>query len=150
MKGFLRILLYLFGGFLCVAAAAVGAFYWTDGRGMCSNSSVAIYPSPNAAMSVVVFERDCGATTDFSTQASLLPLTKGQAGVKDGGGNLLIIDGNHGAAPQGPGGGPEVRVAWIADDQLVVSYDKAVRVFRAETNLSGVRIRHETLVSKPG
>ncbi len=63
---------------------------------------------------------------------------------------LFTHHGNHGAAPQGPGGGPEVRVAWIADDQLVVSYDKAVRVFRAETNLSGVRIRHETLVSKPG
>ena len=41
----------------------------------CGNDLVKEVPSPNGKMKAVVFQRDCGATTGFSTQISLCHLT---------------------------------------------------------------------------
>src|SRR5882757_3734258 len=62
----------------------------------CENSLLGEYVSPDGTRKIVVFERSCGATTGFSTQASLL---KSDQALPTTAGNLYIADDNHGAAP---------------------------------------------------
>ena len=106
---------------------------------LCGNEQLAEYRSPDGTMKVVVFERDCGATTDFSTQASLLLATRDLPAES---GNLFIADTNHGAAPAGSGGGPTLGVRWEGPHGLVLEYNGQARIFKAEKNLSSVFIRY--------
>jgi hypothetical protein len=92
--------------------------------------------SPDGEWKVVVFERDCGATTGFSTQASLLGWNERLP--ENDGGNLFIADTNHGAAPAGPGGGPPLQVTWTSMRSVVLRSPRGVRVFKAETRVLGV------------
>lgn len=90
-----------FFGFYALLAAALSLD--------CSNEVVAEYPSPDASTRVVVFRRDCGATTGSNTQASVLPI---EAELQDEAGNLFVADTNHGQAPVAPWGGPALEVRW--------------------------------------
>lgn len=38
----------------------------------CRNVEISRVPSPSAALSAVMFNRDCGTTTSFSTQVSIV------------------------------------------------------------------------------
>eukprot|EP00456_Euglypha_rotunda_P093773 TRINITY_DN9916_c0_g1_i1.p2 TRINITY_DN9916_c0_g1~~TRINITY_DN9916_c0_g1_i1.p2 ORF type:complete len:150 (+),score=1.70 TRINITY_DN9916_c0_g1_i1:204-653(+) len=105
---------------------------------MCENSVLADIPSSTGPFRVVVFERSCGATPGFSTQASLLRVG---AQLPDTAGNIFIADTNHGQAPAGPGGGPEVSVSWSADSSVTLSHHSAARVFKAISGFDGVKIR---------
>lgn len=58
-------------------------------EGMCDNTPIAEYPSPEGRHRVIVFERSCGATTGFSPQASLLDADEE---LDLGSGNLFISD----------------------------------------------------------
>jgi hypothetical protein len=49
----------------------IGLFLYTADD-MCKNIVYKEYASPNAQLKAVVFARDCGATTGFSTQVSIL------------------------------------------------------------------------------
>ena len=86
---------------------------------MCINEPIAEYVAPGARAKLIVFQRDCGATTDFSTQASLL---KRDARLPSSVGNLFVADTNHGLAPSGPGGGPELRVQWEGPQRLLLQH----------------------------
>jgi hypothetical protein len=105
----------------------------------CGNSPIARLPSPSGRMEAIVFTRDCGATTDFSTQVSLV---KSGASLPTAGANLFSSDANHGKASRGPGGGPNVTVRWLSDDMLEVSYQSGTRVFRREPSLDGIRVQY--------
>jgi hypothetical protein len=57
--------------------SGVGALGWlviSALEDLCGNDPISETPSPNGQMKVVVFQRDCGATTGFSTQVSVLPI----------------------------------------------------------------------------
>ena len=86
--------------------------------------------------------RDCGATTDFSTQASLLPFG---AALPNEGGNIFIADTDHGAAPRVSHGGPELQVLWEATDRVLLSYDATARLFKADEHRSSITFRYESL-----
>jgi hypothetical protein len=66
---------------------------------MCGNDTMAEFLSPDASAKLVVFQRDCGATTVFRTQASLL---KPGMHLSDSSGNVFVADTDHGLAPSGP------------------------------------------------
>ncbi len=108
---------------------------------LCGNQTVAEYLSPDGTRKVVVYERDCGATTDFSTQASLVATG---TGTPSGIGDLFVAHSNHAAAPDGPGGGPELRVRWIDATHVELSYHAYARVSRSEASRGGVRISYVT------
>ena len=93
-------------------------------------------------MRAVIFQRDCGATTGFSTQISILPA---QAQLGGDGGNVFVADTDHGAAPSDGVGGPEVHVRWLADDHLEVLHHVQARVFRSEARVGQVRITYTPL-----
>jgi hypothetical protein len=131
----------LLGG---VAFALLGV--WGVARGMCGNEVLAEFPAPDNARRAVLFQRDCGATTGFSTQVSVL---HGSESLPNEGGNVFVADTDHGQAPAGPGGGPIVEIRWIGNAHLEVHHDLRARVFAADTLVDGVKIRFVT-IAPPG
>jgi hypothetical protein len=107
--------------------------------GMCANEVLAEYPSPDGKRRVVVFERDCGATTDSSTQASVLGV--GEA-MPNEAGNVFVA--KCGRAPSGRGGGPELRVRWLDLRRVGLSHHEGAAVFSALRECDGVEIAYET------
>jgi hypothetical protein len=65
---------------------------------MCGNQILSESSSPDRTYRVVVFRRDCGATTGFSTQVSVL---KAMQALPNESGNLFIADTDRGEAPIG-------------------------------------------------
>lgn len=109
--------------------------------GMCGNEKLAEHVSPDGASAVVVFVRNCGATTPFSTQASIL---RPAAELANDDGTLFSADTDHGRSPAGPGGGPEVRVYWEDARHVLLRHHAKARVFRAERVDGEVTVRYET------
>jgi len=112
--------------------------------GDCENEILTELPSPDGRLIAVVFERDCGATTDFSTQVSVLPKA---SRLPDQGGNVFVADTNHGAVPPGPGGGPEVEVIWSDRATLMIRHRSEARVFKSERRVKGVTVVYGELSS---
>ncbi len=106
---------------------------------LCGNKLLEEVPSPEGGHKAVAFERNCGATTSFSTQVSVLPADSGKP---QDPGNVFSADTNRGAAPAGPGGGPEVRLEWVTDDKLIVAHHPLARVSRHKTPPEGVAVEY--------
>jgi hypothetical protein len=105
--------------------------------------------SPNREFRAVVFQRDCGATTGFSTQVSVLAanqrfLTERSWLQSTKPGNVLVADTNHGNAPSGPGGGPVVQLEWIGPRQLRITHDNRARVSVRQSKIDIVDVEYLT------
>lgn len=87
-------------------------------------------------MRAVLFSRDCGATTGFSTQLSILLINESLPGTS---GNVFIEDGNHGASEYW------AKVRWDSPKRIVVSYPSHARLFRKETLVKGVAVIYEPM-----
>ena len=109
---------------------------------MCANNEISSTSIPGTKYKVVVFERDCGATTGFSTQASII---KSTAKLKNENGNIFTADCNHGAAPAGPAGGPELRVKVIGPNAIELTHHPRARVFDAQINYEGISIKYSSI-----
>lgn len=119
------------------AAMAIYIVVWIGALvSACRNDMLATIPSPSGGRKLVIFQRSCGATTGFSTQASLLPARDRLRGS----GNLFIADTDHGKAPSGRGGGPQLDAQWLAEDTLELRYHPQARVFLADSMQAGVMI----------
>ena len=105
----------------------------------CGNQILSTVISPDGTNKLVMFGRDCGATTDFSTQISMLP-TEGV--LRNTAGNVFIATVNHGLAPFGPGGGPALTMAWENARSVVLAYDSRARVHKAVEQFGDVHIRY--------
>lgn len=105
----------------------------------CANSVVAQSRSPDGRHRAVLFQRDCGATTGFSTQISILARDEALAGS----GNAFIADDDHGAAATGGWGGPWAAMTWLAPDRLQISYAAKSRIFDQDDSVSGVAISYQ-------
>lgn len=105
----------------------------------CGNDVVAEFPSPDGTKKVVIFQRDCGATTGFSTQASLLAIGTQKP---RGAGNLFVADTDRGAAPSAAWGGPALAVRWEGSHALILEHNRRARVFHAERQLGNIIIQY--------
>jgi hypothetical protein len=114
------------------------------GCGGCDNHILSQAISPDGKYRAVVFERDCGATTGFSTQVSIMPA--GRA-LGNNAGNAFIADDNHGTAPAGRGGGPEINIVWMSPTQLTIRHHSKAYVFKAETQIGTVQIKYEDITN---
>lgn len=102
----------------------------------CANTVAFRVPAPDGRHDAVLFGRDCGATTGFSTQVSVLdPGT-----LPPGAGNAFIADDGSGAAPTGDWGGPWAELRWLGSDRLLVRHAAGARLFTQGGTVSGVRI----------
>jgi len=84
----------------------------------------------------VLFQRDCGATTGFSTQVSVVA----KGGMPSDGGNVFSADADHGAAAIGEWGGPWADVRWIGARHLLVRYADKSRIFKQHREVDGVKV----------
>lgn len=111
---------------------------------MCGNEVLKSVASPDGTVKAIVFQRDCGATTGFSTQVSVI--ANGETLPNDGG-NIFDADCNNVAAPRGPGGGPAVAVQWTGPRELLLRYHPAARVFARKSQIAvpGWRFGNETI-----
>ena len=108
----------------------------------CKNELVAEHRSPNGKYKAVIFVRDCGATTGFSTQVSILR-SNGQ--LKNGKGNLFIADTDHGKIPSNPKGSLEVRIVWDGSKDINIFHHQNTRVFKAEKKVNGINVNYKSL-----
>jgi hypothetical protein len=98
-------------------------------------------PSPDRRSRAVVYVRNCGATTWFTTEVSILyadehvPLGHGNVTtLDDNNGNIPIAD-NHGAIA--------VRVRWLSASALEVGYPAAAVIYHRPARVRGVTIAYK-------
>lgn len=92
----------------------------------CSNQLYQQFVSENGLYKAVVFQRDCGATTGFSTQVSILAADDELC--DDCAGDIL-------AADRHPGEN-KLKMQWRGDHELLVSLPEGLNVYRSETQWS--------------
>lgn len=97
----------LAAGFVCLITICL---ILSAGCGdLCGNEVVSETKSPDAKLKVVVFEIECGATTNFSTQISILPSNQS---LPTSAGDLFTADDNNHAVPLGNKGTMEIKARW--------------------------------------
>ena len=109
----------------------------------CQNTVVSRSPSPDGTRVAVLFQRDCGATTGFSTQISILDANDKPSG----GGNAFVADDDHGAARVGDWEGSWAEMKWLSPERLRIRYATKSRVFKQKGSVSGVSISYQIVGS---
>lgn len=94
----------------------------------CGNEVVRSVISPSGSKTAIAFVRDCGATTGYSTQVSVVHGRKSEV---TGSGNVLIVEGR-----------PELEMRWTSDSEILVSRPGPGRIFKQEEQLSGTTIKY--------
>ncbi|MEJ2055674.1 MAG: hypothetical protein P8X42_17305 [Calditrichaceae bacterium] len=108
---------------------------------LCGNDIIYTKTITGTKYKIVVFQRDCGATTGFSTQASII---EKNGKLPNESGNIFIADTDHGKAPRGPGGGPELQVKIINGKLIRFSYHENARVFLKKKLFGEIKIEYKT------
>ena len=88
------------------------------GSSLCENELLQAVGSPDGSLKVVVFERDCGATTGFNRQVAILKNSKRfpkRASID----SFLCL-----------GGQPKVDVVWLSPTEVRIRYESGGKVFR--------------------
>lgn len=106
----------------------------------CGNSLIRRADAPDGEHSAVMFQRDCGATTSFSTQLSIV-----RPGERVGSGNTFRADDDHGAAFAGDWGGSWAEMRWLGPDHLLVRYAARSRVFAKKEQVAGVHVSYQSV-----
>lgn len=101
----------------------------------CENTPIASTVSPDLRTAAHLFARNCGATTGFTSQVSILPAG---AVLPRSAGNTFIATGGP-SAGQTAWGGPDVVLSWEGD-VLVVRHDRETRISRREPSIDGTRV----------
>jgi hypothetical protein len=94
----------------------------------CGNEIASRTASANGKLDVVVYNRNCGATTGFNTQVSIVPT--GQE--PKGSGTVLILDGT-----------VPLKVNWTSETSLTLFGMRSARVFHKAKQSKGVTISYE-------
>lgn len=108
----------------------------------CDDKVVQRVPQLYGRGAAVVFVRNCGATTAYATHVGIVRHVDAMPRKQE---VVVVLDANHGAAPAGQGGGPEVRVRWLAANHLEVAHHPRARTFREKTQHGPVRISYVPL-----
>lgn len=94
----------------------------------CGNEIKQAAAGPSGKLSAVVFYRDCGATTGFSTQVSIIPASRS---LPNEPGNAFVT-----------GGKVDLYVQWQNDSTLRIK-GKGESVFKQETRVGTVTVKYE-------
>jgi hypothetical protein len=114
---------------LSVSAIVLGGC----GLGTCANEEVKRVASSDGTLEAAMFQRNCGATTDLSTQVSVV---RANAKLPNSGGNAYIADCDHGRAPVAKWGGPPADVRWLDTRTIEVRYHPASRGFSKSSSVA--------------
>jgi len=105
---------------------------------MCGNQVLQQVASPDGRFKAVIFERDCGATSGYSTQVSVLP-----SGTKlpNESGNVFVIDDSDGSARLGSSG-LRVWAKWLGARHLKIVYGAEETVFHNAPKYKDIAISY--------
>ena len=104
---------------------------------MCGNHLIESKYSPNKKFKVLVFSRDCGATTGYSTQISILN-SKDNLEENDTG-NIFVAGDNNGKANL-IGEIIYVKTKWLNNENLIIEYDEKAQIFKNEKAENGIKV----------
>lgn len=110
---------------LCIALALLAGCL----PDLCGNEQRAEALSPNGKLKAVTFRRDCGATTTYSVQISILPAGKA---LPNEAGNVFVASGE-----------PLVIARWVDDRHLTISGGGSSGAFKAESLFRDVQITYD-------
>ncbi len=115
-----------YGAFFILAGMVLiaGAIYFAND--LCGNEIEQISESPNRKLKVVIFRRDCGATTGFSRQVSLIPIDKNPGNEA---GNIVAFSGL-----------PGLKAVWLDDSNLEIQ-STHIAPKHAPSEINGVQVR---------
>jgi hypothetical protein len=102
---------------LVVVVAGCGVLLWSSSKILCRNDVFQEVYSPNGEYKVEIFERNCGATTGYSTQLSILTASED---LPNSHGNIFTMDGH-----------PDwtrVQVTWNANNSVTITYPEGYTV----------------------
>lgn len=123
MNLFIKVICWM-GGIAALISAGFVAFMMYLFSDMCGNYEYSTLQSPDAKYKAVIFQRDCGATTGFSTQISILSANEDLINES---GNIFTMDGHpNDVAP---------KVEWLNDTTLKITRSSANTVYLSETSL---------------
>lgn len=123
MKILRKITVPLVIALLAVPASLVALVYFS-GSDTCGNYIHEEYYSPNNSHKAVIFQRDCGATTGFSTQVSVIGANEA---LGNAAGNVYIIEGHpENVAP---------KISWKNEEALVIHRPIIGAEFKATTKV---------------
>lgn len=105
----------------------------------CGNTIINSTSSPDENYKIVIFERNCGATTGFSTQVSIMPSNE-ELGSK--GGNIFLADDNQGQAKINESGCIDLEAEWLTSSTVVIRYDSSAAVYKEEKKYKGIEIEY--------
>lgn len=109
-----------------VVVVAVSLFSLWVARAGCNNQLEQQFVSENGLYKAVVFQRDCGATTGFSTQVSIIAAD--DEFCEHCMGDIMAADGHPGET--------QLRLRWAGDRELLVLLPEKVKIYRRETQWS--------------
>lgn len=93
---------------------------------MCGNDIVQKVPSPNGEKVAYIFTRDCGATTGFSPQLSIL---NKDDDFKNESGNTFRSD-------------KDFSIEWLDEKNLKVIYNKSSETYEMDKKVNGIKIEY--------
>ena len=99
---------------------------------MCSNEINLDLVSPDKRHKAIIYQRDCGATTGFSTQISII---KNNEKLANESGNVLTSDGRP--------NDNDYRLKWLRADELLISSTHGKRINFKEKSIGVISISYE-------
>lgn len=127
-----------------IVAGCLSVWLFVQSLSACGTSIVETVPSPNRTQKAVVFVADCGATTSLVTVVAILSAEEDLPS-RGGPKGVFSATTGHGAAPEGPKGGPIVSVTWVSNTELHIRRDRRAEVFRQEPAYNRISIRYTFL-----
>ncbi|MCA9864659.1 MAG: hypothetical protein KC432_16610 [Thermomicrobiales bacterium] len=132
----------LLAGTLALLIAG-GVWYAADSllADLCGSAEISRLTAPDGRHDAVLFEHNCGATTDFATHVAVLPAG---APLGDTAGNAFVAEAGEGGL-RAAWGGPPVEIAWDVNGALAIRFDAAAEVFHQSAVVDGVPVHAEAL-----
>lgn len=135
LKLIIIIVFLLFLGFAIFGLISIWQYSSPD---LCKNYLIEEKYSPDNIYKVLIFSRNCGATTKESLQVELVSATANIT--NDSVGNILVID-----------SGDNIFVNWTTNESLAIFYQIDQEVYKKESEIQGVEITYydNTLLPSP-
>lgn len=102
---------------------------------VCSDDIVGVASSADGTRRAVVSVRNCGATTSFVTRVEVSRDVLGIPGRRD---LVFVADSDHGVAPLTASHAIPLRVEWVSNARLRISYDHRARVYDPDARVGSV------------
>ncbi len=115
-----------FGSIFLALGTLSGCDFWS-----CENELLQTVLSPDKSLKVVVFERDCGATTGFNRQVAMLK-NSGRVPKHASIDSFLCLAGQ-----------PRFEVVWLSSTEVRIRYESGSKVFRKSFPGGPVKVSFE-------